>query len=364
VDDASSASSTSSSSNSAAIDSRRYTKWDKSASTVDDATDFSFDDFLDMVNPLEHIPVVSSVYRAITNENIHPVARVAGDIMYGGIFGVASAISGGLGAAVDSMSVASTGHDATGYVLASIFGTDDDKTSNTQLAANTPAPAPASSSDLTQNSNAVATLAALNAPLAQSGGVTPASLSTSAPSSASDPAAATGAAAANLKGQKAYPLYANSKLPYGGAMAMPDAAAQNTAIALAEGSHSMRMGNMIYTNPLMNGPHPLPVATSKIAPGFTATNAAVQADAAAAANSVAPAVATQTDNQASANPNPQSQIQAQATASADAGFKTSPQRNPIPQNLVDDMVMLQALKQYKGIAAGPASSGTTIDLTN
>src|ERR1700722_3234695 len=72
----------------ASVDARRYTKFDRSATDAGSTTNFSFGDFLDMINPLQHIPVASSVYRDVTGETINPVSRVAGDVMYGGIFGL------------------------------------------------------------------------------------------------------------------------------------------------------------------------------------------------------------------------------------------------------------------------------------
>ena len=53
---------------------------------------FGFDDFIDMINPLQHIPVVSSIYRAVTGDEIAPGARMVGGALLGGVTGmVASA---------------------------------------------------------------------------------------------------------------------------------------------------------------------------------------------------------------------------------------------------------------------------------
>ncbi len=49
----------------------------------------SFADFLDIINPLQHIPVVSSVYRAVTGDEISPEAKLAGSALYCGAFGIA-----------------------------------------------------------------------------------------------------------------------------------------------------------------------------------------------------------------------------------------------------------------------------------
>ncbi len=47
----------------------------------------SFDDLIDIVNPLQHIPIVSTIYRAITGDTIKTFPKLAGDALYGGITG-------------------------------------------------------------------------------------------------------------------------------------------------------------------------------------------------------------------------------------------------------------------------------------
>lgn len=54
---------------------------------------FSFHDLLSVVNPLQHIPIVSTLYRAITGDTIKPLARVAGDTLYGGWMGCVSSVA-------------------------------------------------------------------------------------------------------------------------------------------------------------------------------------------------------------------------------------------------------------------------------
>ena len=39
---------------------------------------FTFADFIDIINPLQHIPVVATIYRAMTGDDIDPGSRVAG----------------------------------------------------------------------------------------------------------------------------------------------------------------------------------------------------------------------------------------------------------------------------------------------
>jgi hypothetical protein len=55
---------------------------------------FSFSDFLSIINPLQHIPVVGTIYRAITGDTIKPAQKVIGGLLFGGPMGlVASAFN-------------------------------------------------------------------------------------------------------------------------------------------------------------------------------------------------------------------------------------------------------------------------------
>jgi hypothetical protein len=51
----------------------------------------SFSDFLDIINPLQHLPVISSIYRAITGDEIGAGARAVGGMIYGGPVGMIAA---------------------------------------------------------------------------------------------------------------------------------------------------------------------------------------------------------------------------------------------------------------------------------
>ncbi|GEM_PF-3510910 len=50
---------------------------------------FSFDDLIDIVNPLQHIPIVSSIYRKISGDVIAPAMKIAGGALFGGPLGAA-----------------------------------------------------------------------------------------------------------------------------------------------------------------------------------------------------------------------------------------------------------------------------------
>lgn len=56
-----------------------------------DKESIGFADFLDLINPLQHIPIVSTIYRALTGDEIGPGARFAGGALFGGPLGLVSA---------------------------------------------------------------------------------------------------------------------------------------------------------------------------------------------------------------------------------------------------------------------------------
>ncbi len=76
---------------------------------------FSFWDFIDVINPLQHIPVVSTIYRAITGDTIRPEAKLAGGGLFGGPIGLALATA-------DTVVQQETGKDAGGHVMALLKG--------------------------------------------------------------------------------------------------------------------------------------------------------------------------------------------------------------------------------------------------
>lgn len=57
------------------------------------ASEMSFGDFLDVINPLQHLPVVGTIYRALTGDTMSDAARMAGGALYGGPFGVVGALA-------------------------------------------------------------------------------------------------------------------------------------------------------------------------------------------------------------------------------------------------------------------------------
>lgn len=72
--------------------------------------EFGFADLLDMVNPLQQIPVVGSIYRHITGDEIKPISRIIGGAVYGGALGAASGL-------VSVIAEQETGDDITGNII-------------------------------------------------------------------------------------------------------------------------------------------------------------------------------------------------------------------------------------------------------
>jgi len=72
---------------------------------------------LDVINPLQHLPVISTIYRHITGDEISPAARIAGDTLYGGPIGLAMGV-------VNVAVASNTGKDIGETVLAMAFDGD------------------------------------------------------------------------------------------------------------------------------------------------------------------------------------------------------------------------------------------------
>jgi len=70
----------------------------------------SFADFIDIINPLQHIPIVSTIYRKATGDVISPGARMLGDTLFGGPIGAATAMAN---IAMEDK----TGKDLTGNII-------------------------------------------------------------------------------------------------------------------------------------------------------------------------------------------------------------------------------------------------------
>ena len=93
---------------------------------------FGFDDFLDIINPLQHIPLISTLYREITGDEISAGSRMIGGGIFGGGIGLAASV-------VNTAIEAQTGKDVGEHVVAMFDG--DETADPVQLAATTEAAA-------------------------------------------------------------------------------------------------------------------------------------------------------------------------------------------------------------------------------
>jgi len=108
----------------------------------------SFKNFMknvwDVVNPLQHIPVVSAIYRHATGDTISDGAHFAGDALYGGVIGGAISMA-------DIAFKKVTGNDAGETVIASLTGKGSSSSSSDTIVAqnNLPQITPASGGQTT-----------------------------------------------------------------------------------------------------------------------------------------------------------------------------------------------------------------------
>lgn len=92
------------------------------ATEGDTGRGMSFWDVLDVINPLQHIPVVNRIYQAVTGDTIGTPAKIAGAALFFGPVGVALA-------SADAVVKQTTGKDTLGQV-ADLLGLDLDKTAS------------------------------------------------------------------------------------------------------------------------------------------------------------------------------------------------------------------------------------------
>src|SRR5437762_1684738 len=91
------------------------------------ADDFNFDALIDTINPLQHIPVVSTIYRELTGDKMGAPASIAGGALYGGVFGFFSALGSEFLKAV-------TGHDVGETILSLLQGDEHSNDGTTAVA--------------------------------------------------------------------------------------------------------------------------------------------------------------------------------------------------------------------------------------
>lgn len=81
------------------------------AYTKPDDGEYTFADVLDVINPLQHLPVIGTLYRKMTGDTIKPMSGIIGGALFGGPIG---AVAGTVNAIVKS----TTGKDIAENALA------------------------------------------------------------------------------------------------------------------------------------------------------------------------------------------------------------------------------------------------------
>ena len=100
------------------------------------APDTTFSDLLDIVNPLQHLPIISTIYRAITGDKIGMPEKIIGDTLYGGPLGFVSSVA-------DSVFQSLTGKNVGDTVLAFLNGDENSVSPNVAAAPASVTPASA-----------------------------------------------------------------------------------------------------------------------------------------------------------------------------------------------------------------------------
>jgi hypothetical protein len=90
-----------------ATNAKPFSLWEKES--------FGFGDFLDIINPLHHIPIVATIYRNLSSDQIGAVPRVIGGAVWGRIGGF---VAGVVNAVVEWWS----GKDVGDHIYAAVFG--------------------------------------------------------------------------------------------------------------------------------------------------------------------------------------------------------------------------------------------------
>lgn len=71
---------------------------------------YQFEDVIDVINPLHHLPIVGMVYRGLTGDTLHPMSQIIGGALYGGPVG---AVTG----TINAVSQVQTGKDLSDHAL-------------------------------------------------------------------------------------------------------------------------------------------------------------------------------------------------------------------------------------------------------
>ena len=89
--------------------------------------DLTFDELVDVINPFHHLPVINSLYRDISGDEISGSARLLGSLIYGGPVGLLASMG-------HVVSEETNGKDLTENLVAWVLGDEDEGTAPTAVA--------------------------------------------------------------------------------------------------------------------------------------------------------------------------------------------------------------------------------------
>lgn len=339
----------------------------RAADVEEDVNDFTFEDFVDIINPLQHIPILSTAYREATGDDIKPVSQVAGGLLYGILTGsiIISALSSIVSAAYEQK----TGEEPAMQVADALFGIKSNKETGATMLADAGKAA-------VENPSATAP-----APVGNEGAIKLASASTEVEKETlpplpvktaaleTPPASAASNAASNAAatGQIAPAVKTANKQPFGGIMDTSGASRNQRVAAkqlLPEPSvlvpgQGVKVGDTIYTTPLMSRQSRKTALEAARLAAQTKKDAPVTAPALTATQQLA--AATSPSSVMSVVPGTEAADEKKLGQLMHRSAEVSQSGNTLPPNLVQDM-MLMALDKYK-TAGNLAPSEITIGNT-
>lgn len=88
--------------------------------------EFSFGDVIDMINPLQHLPVVSMIYRKLTGDVIKPMSSIIGGAIFGGPVGAVSGVANAVLKTTTGKDIAENAFAMAGFDITPDGGTKPD----------------------------------------------------------------------------------------------------------------------------------------------------------------------------------------------------------------------------------------------
>ncbi len=92
-------------------------------------SDYGFKDALDVINPLQQLPIISNIYRKLTEDDVKPVSGIIGGLLFGGLPGLVIGIC-------NAIVHEATGESIPEKILNAMSGDSEDTESGVEVAHN------------------------------------------------------------------------------------------------------------------------------------------------------------------------------------------------------------------------------------